>query len=317
MGRSRVAVAGCGALGSASATLLVRAGVGYVRIIDRDFVETSNLQRQTLYDEDDVASGMPKAAIAAQKLQRANTSVRVEPRVADLTASSAEALLRDVDVIVDAIDNFEARFLVNDVAVKHSIPWVYGAVIATYGLTMTIRPGETACLRCLLPEAPAPGSVDTCATAGILGPVVECIAALQVTEALKLLLGRTDELCGGLAQFDVWDRELSVVDVPRQSDCPTCVQARYDYLRAESTAETVSLCGREAIQISVPRTQPLVLTELAARIRGFAPVQESPFMVRFCVDGREINVFADGRAIIKGTTDEALARKLYAEYVGT
>jgi len=314
--QGRVAVVGCGALGTVSAALLVRAGVGYVRLIDRDFVELSNLQRQALYTEADVESGMPKAAIAAERLRAANSEVTIQGIVADLTASNAEELLGGVDVLVDAIDNFEARFLINDVATKTGTPWVYGAVISTYGLTMNILPGEGPCLRCLLPNPPVPGSVDTCATAGVFGPVVECISALQVAETVKLLLGRKDELRAGLAQFDVWDGDLRVVTVPRVPDCPACVRHDYEYLRAVATAGTVSLCGREALQITVPRTQPLDLGDLATRLEASRPVRRTPFMLRFEAEGHELNVFADGRAIVKGTADETVGRMLYAKYVG-
>jgi adenylyltransferase/sulfurtransferase len=317
LAEGRIAIAGCGALGSASATLAVRAGIGYVRLIDRDFVELSNLQRQTLYTEADVESGMPKAAIAAERLRAANSEVEVEGIVTDLTAANAESLLGGFDVIVDAIDNFEARFLINDLALKTGTPWVYGAVIATYGLTMDVLPGEGPCLRCLLPDPPAPGSVDTCATAGVFGPVVECIAALQVAETVKLLLGLRDDLRSGLAEFDVWDGELRVTDVPRAADCPACVRGEYEYLNASATAETVSLCGRDTLQIAVSRRDPLDLDDLANRLEADRPVKRTPFMLRFEAEGHELNVFADGRAIVKGTTDETVGRILYAKYVGT
>jgi adenylyltransferase/sulfurtransferase len=317
LSEGRVVVVGCGALGSVSATLAARAGVGHLRIIDRDFVELSNLQRQTLYTEADVESGMPKAAIAAERLRAANSDVEVEGVVTDLTATNAESLLGGFDVIVDAIDNFEARFLINDVALKIGTPWVYGAVIATYGLTMNVLPGEGPCLRCLLPDPPAPGSVDTCATAGVFGPVVECIAALQMAEAVKLLLGRKEDLRRGLVEFDVWDGELRQTTVPRVPDCPACVRGDYEYLRASATAETISLCGRDALQIAMSRRDRLDLEDLANRLECDRPVKRTPFMLRFEAEGYELNVFSDGRAIVKGTTDETVGRILYAKYVGT
>lgn len=313
----RVVVAGCGALGASSAAMLVRAGVGHVRLIDRDFVELSNLQRQGLYTEADVESGLPKAAIAAERLRAVNSEVEVEGIVDDLNPSNAMDLLGGVDVIVDAIDNFEARFLINDVSLETRTPWVYGAVISTYGLTMDILPCEGPCLRCLLPSPPSPGSVDTCATAGVFGPIVECIAALQVAEVLKLLLGRHDELRRGLAELDVWDCELRITEVPHQAECPACVAGEREYLRARATAETVSLCGRDALQISVARGEPLDLADLADRLEAGRAVKRTPFMLRFEAEGHELNVFADGRAIVKGTTDETVGRMLYAKYVGT
>lgn len=313
----RIAVAGCGALGSATASLLARAGVGYIRLIDRDFVEISNLQRQRLYTEADVASGIPKAAIAAQRLAEANSEIILEAEVTDLSSANAEALLSDVDVIVDAIDNLEGRFLINDVALKHSIPWIYGAVISTYGLSMTILAGEGPCIRCLLPETPAPGTVDTCATAGIFGPIVDWISGLQASEAMKLLLGQRDQVSRGLCQVDVWDRELEVSGVPVRPDCPACAMGRYEFLEADATSETVSLCGQDALQISMPSGSTLDLEDLGARLVSGREVLLTPFMVRFEAEGHEINVFADGRAIIKGTTDPALGRMLYAKYVGT
>lgn len=316
LGSASVVVAGCGALGAASANLLVRAGVGTVRIFDRDFVELSNLQRQGLYTEADVETGMPKAAIAAERLRAANSDVRVEGIVADLTPANAEQLLGGCDAIVDAIDNFEARFLINDVALTHGIPWVYGAVIATYGLTMTILPGEGPCLRCLLPNPPAPGSVDTCATAGVFGPVVSAVAALQVTEAIKLLLGRRDELRPGLAEIDVWDGEMRTTEIRRQPECPSCMGGERPWLRAVAASESITLCGRDALQIAAPGGVTLNLGDLADRLEVGRAVKRTPFMLRFEVDGYEMNVFRDGRAIVKGTTDETVGRALYAKYVG-
>ena len=313
-GRSAV-VAGCGALGCASALLLVRAGVGRLRVIDRDFVETSNLQRQPLYYEEDVASGMPKAAVAAERLRAGNADVRVEGVVADITPANAGELLSGADVIVDAVDNFETRLIINDLALSRGIPWVYGAVIGTYGVMMTILPGEGPCLRCLLPSPPPPGTVDTCATAGIFGPVAQCVAALQASEALKLLLGKRDEAVRGLLQIDVWDGAMSVSQVARRPDCPAC-SGEYEYLRSSATAETVTLCGQDAVQISFPRREPLSLADLAGRLDGAANVKCNPFMLRFEAEGCELNVFTDGRAIVKGTTDATVARSLYSKYVG-
>jgi molybdopterin-synthase adenylyltransferase len=311
-----VVVAGCGALGSVIASLLVRAGVGRIRLLDRDFVELHNLQRQFLYDEDDVREGLPKAVAATQKLLRINSEITIEGLVADLNSDNAERLLADCDVVLDAIDNFEGRYLINDVCVSTGTPWVYGAVIGAYGVTMTVRPGQTACLRCLFPDAPAPGTVDTCDTAGILGPTVAVIAALQATEALKLLVGAEADLNPGLLQVDVWDGELQRTAVPRQADCQTCVRREFPYLQAATTSRSTSLCGRDAIQIGMVGAPQLDLTALAARLAQVGEVTANAFMLRLAVDGYELNVFPDARAIIKGTTDETVARGLYAKYVG-
>ena len=312
---SRVVVAGCGALGSAAASLLVRAGVGYVRLLDRDFVELNNLQRQLLYDEQDVREGLPKAVAAAQKLGRINSQVAIEPHVVDLNSANAEQLLGGCDLVVDAIDNFEGRYLINDVCLKHGVPWIYGAVIGTFGVTMNILPEAGPCLRCLFPQAP-PGSFETCDTAGILGPTVVTLASLQVTEAIKLLTGKLDDLNDGLLQVDVWDGEMHRSRVERVADCPVCVGREFTYLQADSTSRTTSLCGRDAIQIVRHGDHKLDLTQLAESLRSVGEVTVNAFMLRVVIDTYELNVFSDARAIIKGTTDETVARTLYSKYVG-
>jgi len=311
----RVAVAGCGALGSLAAALLARAGVGYLRLIDRDFVELNNLQRQTLYDEDDVRSGVPKAIAARDRLLRANSDIEIEAVVTDLDPGTALAALGGVDVIIDAVDNFEGRYLLNDVAIHLGTPWVYGAVISTYGLTMDVIPGQTACLQCLLPQPPAPGTVETCAVAGILAPVVGVVASLQVTEGLKMLLGR-DDLRLGLCEVDVWEGELETRSIARNPECPACVHHRLEHLQAQTESRTVSLCGQDAVQVTVRDHAGLSLPALAAALEPSARVSLTPFLLRIAVEGYEMSVFPDGRAIIKGTTDPATARALYSKYVG-
>lgn len=312
---SRVVVAGCGALGSAIASLVVRAGVGYVRLLDRDFVELNNLQRQLLYDEQDVREGLPKAIAAAQKLQRINSQVVIEPHVVDLNSANAEQLLGGCDLVIDAIDNFEGRYLINDVCVKAGVPWIYGAVIGTFGVTMNILPETGACLRCLFPQAP-PGSFETCDTAGILGPTVVTLASLQVIEAIKLLTGKLDELNEGLLQVDVWDGEMHRSRIERVGTCPVCVGREFTYLGADTTSRTTSLCGRDAIQIVLPGRHRLNLDQLAERLRTVGEVTCNAFMLRATVGEYELNIFSDARAIIKGTTDETVARTLYSKYVG-
>ncbi|MDI7274568.1 MAG: ThiF family adenylyltransferase [Anaerolineae bacterium] len=315
--QARVVLVGVGALGSHIADSLVRAGVGHLVLADRDYIELNNLQRQALYDEDDIAHGLPKAEAAARKLRRINSSVTVEPRVMDVNYSNVEALVQGADLVLDGTDNFEARYLVNDVCVKHGIPWVYGGVLASYGITMTIVPGRTPCLRCLFAEMPPPGTMPTCDVAGILGPVVKIIGALEASEALKLLTGR-GTLNPGLTTVDVWQYHLETVPVARvEGACPTCGQRRFDFLEATGGTKTTTLCGRNAVQVTVPGAPQLSLAQLAERLRPVCDqVSVNEFMLRCAVEGYELTVFPDARAIIKGTQDEAVAKTLYARYVG-
>ena len=316
---SRVLLVGCGALGSASANLLVRAGVGHLTIVDRDYVEWSNLQRQVLFDEADVRDRIPKAAAAAAKLRRINSDVGVEEVVADFNATNAERLAAGADVIVDGLDNFETRYLLNDVAVKHAIPWVYGGVIATYGMTMTIRPAVSPCLRCVFPEAPPPGAAPTCDTAGVIGPAVEMVAAFQATEVLKLIVGATDALNTSLLAMDIWNVSLDRIPLPDPDRaCPACGKREFPFLDHASLAHTTSLCGHDAVQVLPHVSQPLDLEELRARLTPVGETSANRFLLRFRPTGQdhELTIFSDGRAIVKGTTDSSQARSLYARYVG-
>ena len=314
---STAVVVGCGALGTHIADSLVRAGIGHVRIVDRDFVELSNLQRQVLFDEEDVALGLPKAIAAAQKLTAINAQVQIEPVVADVNPDNVEGLLADADVVLDGTDNFETRLLVNDVCVKLNIPWVYGGVIGTNGMTMAIVPHQTPCFRCFLGELPAPGSTPTCDTVGVLGTAAAVIAALEVTEALKLLTGQPDALHGKLLCFDVWASTLDRFAVAKQEEpCPTCDLGQYEYLDARQGSWATSLCGRDAVQINVRRESQVSFPSLADRLRPTGQVAYNDHILRFRTDGYELNLFPDGRAIIKGCTDPALARTLYARFVG-
>lgn len=313
---STVVLVGCGALGTSIANGLVRAGVGRLKIVDRDYIELSNLQRQVLFDEQDVARGLPKAVAAAEKLRAINSEIAIEPIVTDLNPFNVERVLGDADAVVDGTDNFEARFLVNDACLKLGIPWVYGAVIATYGVTMSIIPHQTACLRCLLRDQPPPGTVPTCDTAGILGTAPYLIGALEVTQALKLLLDGGDEYQSRLTQVDLWTNEWLQVQVDRDPDCPACGQNRYEFLEAREGSFVTSLCGRDAVQVSVRGDVQLSLPELAERLKNSGQVQLNPYMLRCQIEGYDIAVFPNGRAIIKGTTDETVARTVYAKYVG-
>jgi adenylyltransferase/sulfurtransferase len=314
---STAVVVGCGALGTHIASHLVRAGVGRVRIVDRDFVELSNLQRQVLFDEGDVTEGLPKAIAAAQKLTAINSQVQIEPVVRDVQPDNVEQLLVDADVVLDGTDNFETRLLVNDACVKQAIPWVYGGVIGTYGMTMAIVPHQTPCFRCFLGELPAPGTSPTCDTVGVLSTAAASIAALEVTEALKLLTGQTESLHGKLVCVDVWAGTLDRFAFAKQEEpCPACDLGRYEYLQAEHGSWATSLCGRNAVQVNVRRESQVSFATLGERLRPAGEVAYNDYMLRFRTQEYELNLFPDGRAIVKGCTDPALARTLYARYVG-
>jgi len=309
---ARVAVVGCGALGSFQAGALTRAGIGRLRIIDRDYVELSNLQRQWLFDQCDVEQGLPKAIAAAGKIAAINSGVQVEPVVADLIWSNVEELLADVDVVLDGTDNFETRYLINDYAVDRGMPWIYGAAVGSYGIAMPVVPGKTACLRCIYPDPPS-GAQPTCETAGVLGPVTSVIASLQVSEALKILCGV--EPSRRITTVDVWSGEIRQVAQPGPSpDCPACGRREFPYLTGERRAP-VSLCGRDAVQIH-ERRRPLDLRELAEQLAPLGPVRANEFALRFETPPYLLTIFPDGRAIIKGTTDVGVARSLYARYIG-
>jgi len=318
LGASRVLVVGCGALGTHIADGLARAGVGFLRIVDRDFVELHNLQRQVLFDEDDQERGTPKALAAAAKLRRINSTVAVEPVVDDVNAGNIAALSADVDLLVDGTDNFETRYLLNDAAVRAGKPWVYGGVLATWGMTMTVVPGDTACLRCVFPDPPPPGAAPTCDTAGVLGPAVATIAALETSEALKLLLGARDAANRDLVAFDVWRLSLDRLPAPRRPDCPTCGDGprSYPFLEYAASSRTTALCGRNAVQITVSPPATIALPALAARLRAAGAVSHNEYLLRFRPGDHELVIFPNGRAIVHGTDDPATARSLYARYIG-
>ncbi|WP_274652325.1 ThiF family adenylyltransferase [Paenibacillus humicola] len=320
IGESRAAVVGMGALGSVAAQHLVRSGVGFVRLIDRDVLEWSNLQRQVLYTESDVKRLLPKAVAAAERLGEINSQVTVEPVVADLTAVNAEELLDGVDIILDGSDNFTVRYLINDVAVKNGIPWMYGGVVGATGMTMPIVPGDTPCFRCLFPDVPEAGAVDTCETAGVLSPAVDVIASLQSAEALKWLSGNRDALSRSLLQIDLWHQHFMplAVSASKKDDCPACGRRRFDFLEeAGYEPAAVALCGRNTIQISPARPVQIRLQELAGRLAAAGEVERNPFLVRFRRgDGLTAVLFPDGRTLIQGTEDLAAAKRIYSEIYG-
>jgi molybdopterin-synthase adenylyltransferase len=317
--RGRVSVCGCGALGTVLANALVRSGVGFVRIIDRDFVELSNLQRQVLFDESDVTGNLPKAEAAARKLRGINSAVTIEPVVTDIDRTNIVELCRDADVILDGTDNFEVRYLINDAAVSLNKPWVYGGCVAAHGQTMTIIPGETPCLRCVFEASPGPGEVGTCETAGVLGPIVNVIASYQAAEALKLLAGKTDTINRELLYIDVWEnvnRRIKIAPLLGKVDCPCCQRRRFEWLDGAHGSQTTSLCGRNAVQVSHRSPTKLNFEELARQLSASGSVSHNRFLLKFNVDDYEFTVFPDGRAIIKGTADTEKARTLYAKYIG-
>jgi len=315
----RALVCGCGALGSVIANTLVRAGVGHVRIVDRDFVETSNLQRQVLFDEQDAAAGLPKAVAAAARLKTVNSQVEIEPIVAHVDRGNIAALAEGVDVIVDGTDNFETRFLINDLAVDRGISWVYGGCLGAEGQTMTILPGETACLRCLMQDCPPPGSTPTCDTAGILGPIVGVIASIEALEAIKILSGHREAVSRSLLVFDLWRAELRSLDLSQlrqQVDCPACKGRRFDWLAGQAASQSAVLCGRNAVQLTPAQRKPIDLPALAAKLQGMGALACNAYLLRLKVEGYELTVFPDGRAIVGGTDNVAVAQTVFARFVG-
>ena len=315
---ARVLVAGCGALGSAQVEALARAGVGRLRIADRDFVEESNLQRQTLFTERDARERLPKAAAAARRVAEINSEVEVEAEIVDINNSNVERLAEGCDLVLDGTDNFATRYLLNDACVRRGTPWVYGAAVGSYGVTMTVRPRLTPCLRCVFPEAPAAGSAPTCDTAGVVMPVISVVASVQVSEALKLLAGRAERLHGSLMQFDVWENEWRRVRLGGPDpDCPACARAVYETLGAEPADHAAVLCGRDAVQVSPRGAARIDLRALAERLGAAGEVKVNEYLVRLRAGGYELTVFEDARAIVRGTDDPAMARSLYARYVGT
>ena len=312
---SRITIVGCGATGSALASLLARAGVGTIRIIDRDYVEPSNLQRQTLFDEADAAESLPKAIAAARKIAAFNSEIVVEPHVADLMPTNIEALFEGAQLILDGTDNFETRYLINDFAVKNSLPWIYTAAVGSYGVTLNVLPGKSACLACIFADPPQ-GTFETCETAGILNSAVNLVASIAATEAVKLLVGADEWLRHTLLSFDVWRNERAEIaaDKPRP-DCRVCGGHEFAHL-AGADRPHITLCGRNSVQIH-ERRRPVDLAEMSQRLKPLGTVRHNDFVLKFWQEPYEMTLFPDGRAIIKGTTDKTVARSLYARYVGS
>jgi len=314
---ARALIVGCGALGTAQAEALCRAGVGRLRIVDRDFVEPSNLQRQTMFTERDAAERLPKAIAAASHLREINSDIEIEPQIADVNYSNIEQLIDGCDVVLDGTDNFATRYLVNDACVKHNVNWIYGAAVGSYGVTMTILPHQTPCLRCVFEETPPAGSAPTCDTAGVIMPIINIVAAVQVSDALKLFTGRIEDLHGSLMQFDVWRNDWrKIAPGSPRPDCPVCGLGTYETLSPESHEAAAVLCGRDAIQISPSQPTRVNFASLAERLRRAGEVKFNEYLLRFRTGNFELTVFKDARSIIRGTNEIATARSLYAKYIG-
>ena len=314
LSRARLVIVGCGATGSVLASLLARAGVGSIRIVDRDYVEASNLQRQSLFDENDARESVPKAIAAARQIACFNSEIIVEPKVADLVPQNVSSLLGDADLILDGTDNFETRYLINDYSVKNSLPWIYSAAVGSYAVTMNVLPGETACLGCIFPDSPR-GAIESCETAGILNSAVNLVASIGATEAMKLLVGARAKMRRTLLSWDVWRNEQAEVSAssPR-AGCRACGERNFVHLAGEGRPH-ITLCGRNSVQIH-ERERPVDFAEISARLDPLGSVRHNSFVLKFWRDPYEITLFPDGRAIVKGTTDTAIARSLYARYIG-
>ena len=315
--KSRVLLVGCGALGAAHAEILARAGVGFLRIVDRDFVEFSNLQRQTLFSETDAKERMPKAVAAKRRIADINSEIEVEAVVADINYSNVESFVKDIDLILDGTDNFQVRYLVNDACVKWSKIWIYGAAVSSYGATMTIFPKRTPCLRCVFEEIPPAGSAPTCDTAGVIQPIITSIAAIQTTEALKILTANIDDLHCSLMQIDVWRNDWRKISLGAPNDdCECCAKRNFEFLKAESGEFSAVLCGRNAVQIAAPKLTEINLELLAERLKNLGEIKLNEYLLRLDLPDYELTVFRDARAIIRGTDDVSVARSIYAKYVG-
>ncbi|MBI4727578.1 ThiF family adenylyltransferase [candidate division TA06 bacterium] len=308
---SRAAVIGCGALGTVMANLLARMGVGYIKLIDRDVVELSNLQRQVLYDESDI--GRYKAEVAAEKLRKINREIEIVSTLADIRGSTMEQAVKDCSIILDGTDNFNTRLAINDACVKHGIPWVYCGVVGTTGVSLPVIP-QGPCLRCLLPAQTQPQVMETCDLVGVFGPAVSIIASIAVAQAAKILLG--NELKTELIQYDCWSGRYSQIEIPRNESCPCCVQKCFDYLSPLAEDIVTKLCGRNMILIQPARQVDFDLPTLAQTLAAVGTVHSDKEMLVFRVGDMEMSLFKGGGAMIRGTEDKAIARSFYSRYLG-
>jgi len=312
LSKSSVTIVGCGALGNTIANNLVRAGIGQIQIIDRDIVEMSNIQRQSLFDEKDI--GLPKAWVAVKKLRKVNSKIKINPVVEDLNNTNIEDIIDGADLVIDGTDNMETRFLINDACIKHKIPWIYGGAIGTHGMSMNIIPSSTPCFRCVFPKLPNAGALPTCDTAGVLNTIPPIIASIESTEALKILLGKT--INNKLLTYDVWTHDFQSIKIKKNNECECCVKHNFEFLNAKKKTRIVSLCGEKAVQITPAKTGMLSFEPLAQKLQKSGKVEVTNFILKFTVDSYQINIFKSGRAIVYGTNDEKIAKSLYAKYVG-
>lgn len=314
---SKILIVGCGALGCSHAETLTRAGIGKIKLVDRDFVEFSNLQRQTLYSENDAQERLPKAVAAKNRLSQINSEIEIEAIVADVNHSNIESFVKNCDLVIDATDNFQIRYLINDACVKSNKIWIYGAAVSSYGATMTIFPHETPCLRCIFEEIPPAATAPTCDTAGVIAPIISSVSAIQTTEALKILTGNYDKLHKSLLQIDVWQNEWRKIKLGAPNpDCETCARHNYEFLKAENLEFSAVLCGRNAVQIAPPKSSEIDLPLFAERLKSLGEIKHNDYLLRLSVENYELTIFKDARAIIRGTDDISVARALYARYIG-
>lgn len=312
LSKSSVIIVGCGALGTTIANNLVRSGIGRIKIIDRDIIEMNNLQRQTLFDEDDI--GLPKAWVAVKKLQKVNSKIKIESVVEDLNNSNIEEVIEGADLVIDGTDNMETRFLINDACIKHKIPWIYGGAVGTHGVSMNIIPNSTPCFRCVFPKLPNAGALPTCDTAGVLNTIPLIIGSIESTEAFKIMLGKT--INNKLLIYDVWTHDFQLVKIKKNNECECCVKHNFEFLNAKKKTQIVSLCGENAMQITPAKNSILSFEEFAQKLQKSGEVKVTKFIIKFTVNSYQINIFKSGRAIIYGTNDEKIAKSLYAKYVG-
>lgn len=320
LSRSRVLLVGCGALGSVMAEILTRAGIGSLTIADRDYIDESNLQRQSLYTEEDCRAGLPKAAAAVSHLAKINSSVKLIPQILDVNAGTIAALVQSQNLILDGTDNFETRFLLNDASLKWNIPWVYGACVGAYGMCLAFIPGAGPCLRCVLEQLPPPGSSPTCDTVGVIGPIVHVVAALEAAEALKILTGRFERVNGKLVSVDLWDNHIASLDLARQASsasCPACGARTFEFLEGKHQGRMQPLCGRDAVQVYRDSPSPVDFKVIAERLAPLGAVTYNEFLLKASLDKFEIALFRDGRGIVRGTHDADEAKRVYAKFIGS
>ena len=313
---SRVCIVGAGALGSVIANNLCRSGVGFIRIIDRDFVEEVNLQRQILFTESDAAEGLPKAEAAFNRLKDINSDIEIDPVAVDLNPTNIEKFIKDTDLVIDGTDNFETRFLINEACHKHNIKWIYGGVIAGSGATMNILYGEDPCFRCFMPDMPKPGSYDTCTTVGVINPITGIIGSVESSEAMKILTGSYEEVSKRCLSVDIWFNDIDYIEVKKNPDCPVCGHGKYELLNSPISSYTASLCGHDAWQILPEGSNNLNLKNIGENLKKSGTVNVTKFALSYRNDKVDFKLFPDGRAIINNVKDAASARNIYAEYIG-